>query len=112
MYWLYFVRKLSYYFKKRLGLTLKTSDEGGGGGVGERQRLNELKLFVERIVEKNGEKLWSFGYGTRQKKKFWLFFGFVKCIWEYWEERGKNDYWECHLGLLSYHKLNIQLSLR
>lgn len=50
-------------------------EEGGGGGE-ERQRPNELKLFIERIVEKNGEKLWSFGYGTRQKKKnsgfFWI----------------------------------------
>lgn len=99
MYWLYFVRKLSYYFKKRLGLTLKTSDEGGGGEE-ERQRLNELKLFVERIVEKNGEKLWSFGYGTRQKNNsgffldLWNAFGNIEkkggkmtignVIWDLW----------------------------
>ena len=67
----------------------------GGGG----QRLNELKLFVERIAQKNGEKQWSFGYGTCQifffLLKNWLFLD-LQCIWEYWEERGENDYGECH----------------
>ena len=42
----------------------------GGGG----QRLNELKLFVERIAQKNGEKQWSFGYGTCHFFFFFFFF--------------------------------------
>ena len=62
------------------------------GGGGKRQRLNELKLFVERIAQKNGEKQWSFGYGTCHFFFFFeklAIFGFVMHLGILRRKRGK-----------------------
>lgn len=99
MYWLYFVTKLSDYFKKRLGLTLKTSNWGGRDK--DWMNLNYLLKGLHKRMEKSCGVL-----DMEHAKKYFFgiklaFFGFVMHLGILRRKRGKwllchaqNFFWE------------------